>query len=84
MSTTKHLDTAIAILKGTAGAKRAPRRGTEMSVYLTGSGAYTIQVNSKVIAMGNGGKDAATKEAEDRAARLRALTGKPVTISLYD
>lgn len=82
---TRHLDSAIAILKGTAGAKRAPRKGTEISVYLEDPcGAYTIAVNGKVLAMGAGGRDAATKDAEARAARLQALTGKPVTIAIHE
>lgn len=79
---TRHLDTALSILRGTGASKRAPRIGTEMSVYLTPTG-YTIQVNGKVLADAPGTEADARADAEARATRLRALTKKTVSITCY-
>jgi hypothetical protein len=84
MTDTRHLDTAISILSGTACSKRAKRTGTEVSVYLQ-DGGYSIQVNHKpLVCSYPGTKEEAMADAEQRAKRLRALTGKPVTIQLYE
>lgn len=83
MSKTKHLDTAINILKGTGAAKRAPRKADAVitSEYWVQSGDYTIQVNGKVVEQGTAPDLKYVKDAEEtRAARIRAM-GKTVVIA---
>lgn len=86
-SKTKHLDTAIDLLRGSAGVKRAKRRAdVEFEVFssdgpLVGA-TYTITANSRVLESGAGDAAYAKQRAEERAARLRAL-GKTVVIYTY-
>lgn len=82
MTNTRHLDTAIAILRGIDGAKRAKRKA-QVEVLVEAHGkAYTIQMNGKVLEEGEGSVEYATERAEDRASRIRAL-GKTVLVTKY-
>lgn len=82
MSKTKHLDTAIAILRGTEGSKRTKRKAqVEIIVEMYGD-RYGIQMNGKLVESGEGSQEYATDRADARAARVRAL-GKTVVIAVY-
>ena len=86
-SKTKHLDTAIAILSGTEGSKRAKRKAqVEIIVEAYGKNYtiqnYTIQMNGKVLEEGVGTMEYAKERAEERANRIRAL-GKTVLVTVY-
>lgn len=86
-SKTKHLDTAIDILRGSAGTKRAKRRAdVELEVFsstgpLVGP-TYTITSNGRTLETGAGDAAYAKARAEERAERMRAL-GKTVVIYTY-
>lgn len=81
-SKTKHLDTAISILKGNPAAKRAPRKAqVELEVWAS-SGTYTISSNSRILEAGEGTPEFAKERADARAASIRAL-GKTVTVYIY-
>ena len=81
-SKTKHLDTAIAILSGTEGSKRAKRKAqVEIIVEAYGKN-YTIQMNGKVLEECVGTMGHAKERAEERANRIRAL-GKTVLVTAY-
>lgn len=81
-SKTKHLDTAIAILRGNPAAKRAPRKAqVEINVYVDSKG-YMVQMNGRVLEQGTGDAVYATARAEARAESIRKL-GKTVVISVY-
>lgn len=82
MSKTKHLDTAIAIFKGTAGSKRAPRAAQAEVVVLLGEDSYIVTVNSKTVEAGQGNETHARQRAELRAEAIRKL-GKSVTVTVY-
>ena len=82
MSKTKHLDTAIAIFKGTEGSKRAKRKAQVEIIVEAYGKAYTIQMNGKVLGEGEGSVEYAKERAEDRASRIRAL-GKTVVVTAY-
>jgi len=82
---TRHLDTAINILKGTGASKRAPRKaqvtitihvGTDR---ISGERAYTLQANGKTVEEGLGDVGYARRRAEERADRIKGL-GKTVII----
>lgn len=86
-SKTKHLDTAIELLRGSAGAKRAKRRAdVELEVFSSEGPVvgptYTITANTRVLESGAGNAAYAKQRAEERATRLRAL-GKTVVIYVY-
>jgi hypothetical protein len=82
MTDTRHLDTAISILKGTEGSKRAKRK-TQVEIVVEAYGKhYTIQMNGKVLEEGEGSVEYAKERAEDRANRIRAL-GKTVVVTAY-
>lgn len=82
MSSTKHLDTAIAILKGSPAAKRATRKAqVELEVWVT-NGTYMIVSNGKTLEEGPGDDAVAKQHAEARAAAIRAL-GKTAIIYTY-
>ena len=81
-SKTKHLDTAIAILSGTEGSKRAKRKAQVEIIVEAYGKSYTIQMNGKVLEEGVGTVEYAKERAEDRAARIRAL-GKTVLVTVY-
>lgn len=79
---TRHLDTAIAILKGTTGSKRAKRAAqVEITVGFHGK-AYTIQMNGKMLEEGVGTAEYAMERANERATRIRVL-GKTVLVTAY-
>lgn len=82
MTDTRHLDTAIAILKGTEGSKRAKRKAQVEIIVEAYGKAYTIQMNGKVLEEGEGSVEYAKERAEDRANRIRAL-GKTVVVTAY-
>lgn len=82
MTNTKHLDTAIAILSGTEGSKRAKRKAQVEIIVEAYGKSYTIQMNGKVLEEGVGAVEYAKERAEDRAARIRAL-GKTVLVTVY-
>lgn len=82
MTNTKHLDTAIAILSGTEGSKRAKRKAQVEIIVEAYGKSYTIQMNGKVLEEGVGTVGYAKERAEDRAARIRAL-GKTVLVTVY-
>lgn len=82
MSKTKHLDTAISILKGTEGSKRAKRKAQVEIIVEAYGKSYTIQMNGKVLEEGVGSVEYAKARAEDRATRIRAL-GKSVVVTVY-
>lgn len=82
MSKTKHLDTAIAILRGTAGSKRAPRAAQAEIVVYVFAGWYQVLVNGKEIATPSGDRAAAEQDAKQRAEAIRKL-GKTVTVTVY-
>jgi hypothetical protein len=82
MPSTKHLDTAISILKGSPAAKRAPRKAqVELEVWVT-KGTYLIVSNGKTIEEGQGDDALAKERAEARATAIRAL-GKTVVVYTY-
>lgn len=81
-SKTKHLDTAIAILKGNPAAKRAPRKAqVEIEVFASG-GTYTVTSNGKTVEEGAGDAAYAKERADARADAIRKL-GKTVTVYVY-
>lgn len=82
MSKTKHLDTAIAILSGSAAAKRAPRKAQAEITCLLAGNSYVITVNGKTVESGEGPEEYARERTEARAAAIRGL-GKTVTITVY-
>jgi hypothetical protein len=82
MSKTKHLDTAIAILKGSAITKRAKRMAQVEIVVLADGASYTIQMNGKVLEEGAGTVAHAKERAEARADRIRDL-GKTCIVTVY-
>jgi hypothetical protein len=82
MTDTRHLDTAITILKGTAGSKRTKRAAQVEIVVETYGKAYTIQMNGKMLEEGVGTAEYAMKRANERASRIRAL-GKTVLVIAY-
>lgn len=82
MSTTKHLDTAIAIFRGNAGSKRAPRKAQAEVVVLLGENSYMLTVNNKTVEAGVGNETHARQQAELRAEAIRKL-GKTVTVTVY-
>lgn len=82
MSKTRHLDTAISIFKGTAGAKRAPRAAQAEIVVLLGEDSYVITVNNKTVEADKGDETYARQRAELRAEAIRKL-GKSTTITVY-
>lgn len=82
MSKTKHLDTAISILKGTPAAKRAPRKAqVELELWAC-TGTYTISSNSRIIEAGEGDPAFASKRLQERADAIRAM-GKTVITYTY-
>lgn len=81
-SKTKHLDTAIAILSGTEGSKRAKRKAQVEIIVEAYGKHYTIQMNGKLLEEGVGTVEYAMARAEDRATRIRAL-GKTVLVTAY-
>jgi len=82
MTDTRHLDTAISILKGTEGSKRA-KRVAQVEIIVGAYGkAYTIQMNGKVLEEGVGTAEYAMERANERASRIRAL-GKTVVVTAY-
>lgn len=77
MTDTRHLDTAIAILKGTEGSKRAKRKAqVELSVEVY-AGGYTIQMNGRLLETGSGDREYALARAKDREERIKGI-GKTV------
>jgi len=82
MSKTRHLDTAIAIFKGTAGSKRAPRAAQAEVVVLLGEDSYVITVNNKTVEADKGDETHARQRAELRAEAIRKL-GKTTTVTVY-
>jgi hypothetical protein len=82
MTDTRHLDTAISILKGTEGSKRAKRKAQVEIIVEAYGERYTIQMNGKVLEEGEGSVGYAKERAEDRANRIRAL-GKTVVVTAY-
>jgi hypothetical protein len=74
-------DKVLEVLKGTGKGKR-PRKGSTMEVYLR-EGGYTIQVNGRTVVDTDGTRGEAIADAEERAKRMKALTGKDVTINVY-
>lgn len=82
MTNTKHLDTAIAIFKGNAGSKRAPRKAQAEVVVLLGETSYVITVNSKTVEAGEGDETHARQRADLRAEAIRKL-GKTATVTVY-
>lgn len=82
MSKTKHLDTAIDILKGSLAAKRAPRKAQVELEMWASSGTYTISSNGRVLEAGEGTPEYAKERADARAAAIRAL-GKTCILMVY-
>lgn len=81
MSKTKHLDTAIDILRGDNVSKRPKRKTMEIAV-MGDPGAYSIQCNGRVLESGIADIGDALRRAEERAAAIRAL-GKRCTVVAY-
>lgn len=81
MSKTKHLDNAIAILKGTGTAKRAPRLADVRIVteFTPTTGEWSVQANGKIVDQGVGTEQECLDAANARARRIRAL-GKTVEV----
>lgn len=82
MTDTHHLDTAISILKGTEGSKRAKRKAQVEIIVEIYADTYSIQMNGKFVESGEGSKEYAMDRADARAARVRML-GKTVVITAY-
>lgn len=80
MSDTRHLDTALAILKGT-GIKRKARTGTVITVYDLGSTGASVQVNQKEVWLAPG-MATARADAARRKVTLEGL-GRTVTIEEF-
>ena len=81
---TRHLDTAIGILKGKGGAKRPARKGIQVTAYTTSEGLYVVQVNGKVVEQAEGDALAAREAAERRAEAIRkAKPGTNVLVNIY-
>lgn len=80
MTDTRHLDTAIAILKGTAGSKRAKRTAQVEVLVTIWDGKYTIQVNGKLVEEGEGDDAHAMHLACTRAAHANRL-GKTSSVT---
>lgn len=82
---TKHLDAAIAIFRGTPGAKRASRKA---AVTLNGYadfgevGRYVIQANGRTVEEGLGDKHFMRQRLDERA-RLLEQKGMTVAINEY-
>jgi hypothetical protein len=74
-------DKVLEVLKGSGKGKR-PRKGSTMEVYLR-EGGYTIQVNGRTVVEAQGTREQALADANARAERMKALTGRDVTINVY-
>jgi hypothetical protein len=81
MTKTRHLDNAIGILKGTAGAKRAPRT-VQVTLTLTlGTSEHLLQKNGKLVSTIYG----STQSARDLAQRqLEAVLALGLTAKLEE
>ena len=82
MSKTRHLDTAIEILRGTKGAKRAARKAQVEVLVTVFNDGYMVQINGKIVEEGDGNADEAKDIADAHAEKARQL-GKTVTITFY-
>lgn len=82
MTDTRHLDAAIAVLRGTDGAKRAKRKAQVEIIVESYGKVYTIQMNGKLLEEGVGTVEYASERALDRANRIRAM-GKTVLVSTH-
>lgn len=82
MSKTRLLDAMLETLRDKATAKRAPRKGIQIDVYMS-KGQYTIQCNGKTLEEGAGDEEYAVGRASERAKKMQELTGKPCVVSLY-
>lgn len=81
MTDTRHLDTAISILRG--GAKRPARKAQVEIHVLAHMGRYSIQLNGRPLVVDKlGSPEEARADAEQRAATIRTL-GKSVVIYEY-
>lgn len=74
-------DKVLEVLRGTGRGKRASRFGS-LDLYLR-EGGYLIQVGGKTIVDKEGTVEEAKKDAEERAERMRDLTGKSVVVNIY-
>lgn len=74
-------DKVLDVLRGTGRGKRAPRFGS-LDLYLREDG-YLIQVGGRTIVDQAGTVEEAKKDAQDRAERMRDLTGKSVVVNVY-
>lgn len=80
MTDTRHLDTAISILKG-SGTKRTRGPGIQVSVHHDPKrNEFMVQVGSRIVAEGVGDRAVATRAGDEQAARLKALGKKAVVI----
>jgi hypothetical protein len=84
LSKTKHLDTAIAIFKGTELSKRGKRGPVvEVTVHVDAKrGTYMVQVGSRITSEGIGNHEQARAAGEAKAEALRAL-GKKASVTVY-
>ena len=82
MTDTRHLDTAIALFKGTEGSKRVKRKAQVEIIVEAYGKMYTIQMNGKLLEEGVGTADYAMERANERANRIRAI-GKTVIVTVY-
>lgn len=82
MSKTRHLDTAIEILRGTKGAKRAARKAQVEVLVTVFKDGYLVQINGKTVEEGDGNDETAKVIANAHAEKARAL-GKTVSITFY-
>jgi hypothetical protein len=83
MSKTKHLDAAIAILRGTPAVKRAKRPTHIVDAHMASLNTYTVHINGRLVHTGDGDLTAAHAEALRRAAKVQAITGKAASVHVY-
>lgn len=77
-------DKVLDVLQGTGRGKRA-RRFSTLNVYMCFGGiGYTIETGGRVVAESNDGTpEEALKDANERAVKLRDITGQSVVVNIY-
>lgn len=76
-------DKVLDVLRGTGRGKRA-RRFSTLNVYMRGERGYSIETGGRVVEESTDGtKEDAMKSAEERAVRLRDITGQAVVVNIY-
>lgn len=78
----RHLDNALSILKGTEGAKRAPRRAQVLiQAMMVSETSYVVTANGRIVEAGEGTLEHAKALAMERAALATAL-GKTFVVEV--